>query len=1255
MGTKLNQGITQILKLRPEILELIKAKELKDISSYDVSPNLYNVAVYYEYSYICRNKTAHRAELGDICRSVNEAEAKWKTFIDPSEFFKRTYLSDNMDDIIVKTFASLIGGTPTRRDGTKVIPKSRIIILPSLMGGGKTHLLITLYHIIRLYNDLVVEKNKPEEFRNVVKLLDESLAERLYNMVKNVAPRRIRLAVIDGTSYITTPDPNKPVRKVIILRQGGIEETKTYAVHTMWGAIAHYLGNYQALAKRDESNTIPSREEMNELFSGDPFLIMVDEPQLYVNRYGDREKLRDFFQVLAVSIKESTNGLLIVSIPVAPEEVTARSFAGVVKEIYEVLARAQPELEVMPPLKPADIVKVLKIKLFENSDEDLRRIGQEIAKEVVSKGGNVVKSAVEALYGSVKDFEREMSESYPFNPQYIKLLEKYFANLTYLQRTRDAIRISIMALKAIYSGKYRNVSGDFYVISPHHIPIDDDSVRSYLANPNLDDFQTLMTMYDSDVVKASEKMGELSWLARIVASYIWLETLVGRGNLDEKALRLYPTINDVILAVYDPAVFSYHNAGAGSINDILDENSRNSLMANANYLFKLENKYFMAAVPPLDTIVKRIMERISDVEVSKKLHTLIEELFPKDEGQKKATKVFKHVYVIGIENRDATISKIKEEMKEDDSPILVVFSYEPTSEEIDSLLLRNNMVVAIPDMSGNIGERSIREELTEMVKQLIALEELSSREVLERYYSSELADAKSRQIKGKIGNTRTNVREMLGNNIYRKIIIGRAKKEVNKPLGSATVGTGTSGVNAIENILIDEGFIPSNYALSKDDVLLILSKLGKTCKDEVSSTLIVCKEVDVGDAWNWFQTTVEPPLNSTVVDFDGFLNGIKELYEETLSIAFTYGSEFAWKKVRDGKPEEPVDKGDWALVENFAKSMGVTAKMLKIVPYTDVVNRFLNNLKAESGVKEINKVKKVVKIMVTYKDALGNRVDEELERFIQEEGATTKARIAVFWKIEEYPDYVFMLDVTSIDVEGKQIVLGEQIKMEPGKKIFIKYRVDATEYPYGIEVKVSVDGSAISQKSIAGNQVFEDVVDYTPDKPGEHSIVIEAMGGDPKHYRQSKTVLVYIIGEIVEEKWVDVSGLRNILNESIYKKVALTGLSISDVILVQEILKELKEKGYTRVKEARLNNVEFEGGENKESTIKISAGKLTSIDDLRFIFDTVTRRFKQKSGIIEIDYEKIEDKKAIEELVDIFEKLQALNTKFKVEIHRAVS
>ena len=43
-----------------------------------------------------------------------------------------------MDDVAVKVFAALLGvSEAVRRDGTVTALRSRIVILPSLMGGGK--------------------------------------------------------------------------------------------------------------------------------------------------------------------------------------------------------------------------------------------------------------------------------------------------------------------------------------------------------------------------------------------------------------------------------------------------------------------------------------------------------------------------------------------------------------------------------------------------------------------------------------------------------------------------------------------------------------------------------------------------------------------------------------------------------------------------------------------------------------------------------------------------------------------------------------------------------------------------------------------------------------------------------------------------------------------------------------------------------------------------------------------------------------
>jgi len=259
MGARLD-GLTSILKLRPEIKSLIERGEFKSIREFDPSPSLADVVLYYELSELSRSDIPLPKELKDEY-SIPKGKSI-DIFTNPEELFTRTFLSENMDDIIVKVFAGLLGGEAVRKDGVVTTLRSRIIILPSLMGGGKTHLLITLYHIIRLYNNLVVKQKDPVKFRNIIRKLDGSLAERLYNIVKSVEPKRIRIAALDGYVDKLTPDPHqrKPTKKAVLIRSGGSYELKVYEVHTLWGSIAHYLGDYTLLSKRDESNTIPSRE-----------------------------------------------------------------------------------------------------------------------------------------------------------------------------------------------------------------------------------------------------------------------------------------------------------------------------------------------------------------------------------------------------------------------------------------------------------------------------------------------------------------------------------------------------------------------------------------------------------------------------------------------------------------------------------------------------------------------------------------------------------------------------------------------------------------------------------------------------------------------------------------------------------------------------------------------------------------------------------------------------------------------------------
>ena len=1254
MGVARLEGLTRVLKLRPEIRSLIEKGEFKSIQEFDPSPSLADVVTYYEYLNLCRSNVGLPPEIKSECSYIDNISSRLSIFIDPEEFFERTYLSENMDDIIVKVFAGLLGGEAIRRDGSVTTLRSRIIILPSLMGGGKTHLLITLLHIVRLYNELVVEKNDPEAFRKALELLDANLAERLYKLAKETKPRRIRLAAIDGTSEKVAPDPHKakPVKKAVIIRSGGIQEVKVYNVRTLWGAIAHYLGNYSIMAKRDESNTVPSKEELKELLSGDPFLIMIDEPLVYASRYGESEKLRDFFQVLAIAIKESANGILILSIPVSQEELTGGEAKGVAREIYEVLSRTQPGLEIVPPLKAPEIVNVLKKRLFENNEEELKKIGREVARLIVSKGGDIVKNAIISIFRSVPEFEDAVENSYPFSPLYLELLEDYFNYLKYLQRTRDAIRITIMALAAIYNGLYRWFSGDFYLIEPYHIPIQDSSVRSYLVNPNYGDYQVLMSMYDKDVEEASRKTSR-PWLSRIIGSFIWLRTIIGRGIPEKHYLKLYPTINDIVLAVYDPAAFSQQNIGPGAVGDALSE-----LYSYSNYMIVLENRYFMTQLLPIDELIRKKIRDVSDILAQKKVCDIVKEMFPLERRRRRRSevisKVFKEVHVVGLENRDIIPTSIQR----DDYPVLVVFSYEPRHDEIDAFITRNNIVVVVPSMSMQVedperGKVVAKDLLISLAKELTAIESIDINE-LKRLYGEEFASAKRDQLESRANEIRRKIIQLLQNQIFNRIIIGKPKWEIKQPIGSVMSGVEESAVKAVEEILVENSYIPPNYMFSKDEIILLAKALGKTCIDKTSGLETICKEIEIGELWSWFITTLEPPLRYVVVDFDSFLEGVRQLYEEDLVVAFIYGTDFVWKDVKDSMPLQPVDRGDWEKVKGFVRRLGIDMKSLKIVPWTAVVQKFIDQLKALGGVKVEGNVKKLIRIKVSYTDVFGERIDEDLDTFLQKDGWLEISRTAVFWRTIEYPEYIFSLNIVSAEVDGKFVDATKGIKAEPEQNVTIKLNIDAIDYPFSIIIKASMNGELIHQETIEGGKRKDVYIKITPHVPGEHQLIIEAKGNDPKNFAQRRTLILKVTGEIGEKLELDSNGLKALLNDTSYSKVILNSIEISDMKRIIDLIRSLRAERSIKVRNAEVNNLSLRGLRSEKTSLTIGSGIFESFDELRAFIEPLSKTFKFESGVIRIAFEGMDVRDVIFKLINIIERIGIEDARYHVHAFKRI-
>ncbi len=201
----------------------------------------------------------------------------------PSEFFRRTYLTESLKNLLVGGIQRLSGngGDP-------------VVQLQTNFGGGKTHSMLALYHLFSGAN--------PGELAGVEGVLAEAGVKSL--------PTAKR-AVLVGNKISPGNPSTKPDGTV---------------VRTLWGELAWQLGGKKAYAKvkaDDEKATNPG-DVLRELFKEyGPCLILVDEWVAYARQLHEQSDLPGgsfetqftFAQALTESAKLAGNCLLVISLP----------------------------------------------------------------------------------------------------------------------------------------------------------------------------------------------------------------------------------------------------------------------------------------------------------------------------------------------------------------------------------------------------------------------------------------------------------------------------------------------------------------------------------------------------------------------------------------------------------------------------------------------------------------------------------------------------------------------------------------------------------------------------------------------------------------------------------------------------------------------------------------------------------------------------------------------------------------------------
>ena len=200
-------------------------------------------------------------------------------YTDPAEFFRRTYITGGLKDLLRIALRRLNG-----QDAGPVIE------LQTNFGGGKTHSMLALYHLC---------SGTP---LNLLSGLEEVCAEV---GIKSVP--KANTAVLVGTAFSAAEPTTKPDGTV---------------VNTLWGEMAHQLGGadgYAIVANSDRERVAPGARDIAELFRQcAPCLVLIDEWVAYARNLVGKDDLPagtydsqiSFAQALTEAAKQVPNALV---------------------------------------------------------------------------------------------------------------------------------------------------------------------------------------------------------------------------------------------------------------------------------------------------------------------------------------------------------------------------------------------------------------------------------------------------------------------------------------------------------------------------------------------------------------------------------------------------------------------------------------------------------------------------------------------------------------------------------------------------------------------------------------------------------------------------------------------------------------------------------------------------------------------------------------------------------------------------------
>lgn len=366
-----------------------------------------------------------------------------REYLDPRLFFAHTYFTQNLRQTIHDVASRLNAG-----------PGPSVTEMQTPFGGGKTHAMVALYHLV----------NDPKTSLAVPGVREALGAISI--------PAGSRALVFDGQEYGAEP----------------IEKEDGTTVNTLWGELAYQADRdiFQDIVKpTDSRGEAPGNAIYRKVLeAASPCLILIDELVSYLVklRYSSSRKTQNLYrqtnQFIQEMLQEAGNvpGVcVILSLPKSRTEfggldpVELQTQLGILDELQ---ARADRVVAKRTPVNDDEIYTLMSKRLFKNVDQGVARQVAAAYREMYERDRELYDAGVFS-----PDYLDQQVAAYPLHPALIDILYKKWSTATDFPRTRAVLQL----LANVVADQWTNRT-EAHTIQPAQVNLERERIRTRIIS-----------------------------------------------------------------------------------------------------------------------------------------------------------------------------------------------------------------------------------------------------------------------------------------------------------------------------------------------------------------------------------------------------------------------------------------------------------------------------------------------------------------------------------------------------------------------------------------------------------------------------------------------------------------------------------------------------------------------------------------------------------------------------------------------------